>query len=247
MARVKIEQQPAYLLHRRPFSETSLLLDIFTREYGRLTLIAKGCRKKKNQANGLFLPLKPLIISWTGRGELPILTSIEQKSHVNNPDADATKCGYYLNELLIKLLHRHDSHESLFDHYQRTLIGLLDGADPAIELRLFEKYLLQEIGFGLVLDRDVETGEVIQPDLLYQYWPEKGPIVSSDQQGDGIFGSTLVALDKELFSSDKEKQQARRLTRQLIDTQLNGKQLRTRRVIREMSEFKNRLTPQTVK
>ncbi len=240
MARVKIDQQQAFLLHRRPYSESSLLLDFFTREHGRITLIAKGCRKKKTQAQGLFLPLKPLIISWTGRGELPILTSIEQKSHTPNPTEAVTKCGYYLNELLIKLLHRHDSHENLFDRYDETLMNLLEGGDPAADLRVFEKNLLQEIGFGLVLDRDVETGEVIKTNTLYDYWPERGPMVSKNQHGEGVSGSTLIALESETFGSGKEKLEARRLTRQLIDLQLSGKQLRSRRVIREMSEYHNR-------
>jgi DNA repair protein RecO (recombination protein O) len=241
LARVKVEQQAAYLLHRRPYSETSLLLDIFSRDHGRLTLIAKGCRKKKTQAQGLFLPFKPLLVSWTGRGELPILTSIEHQGFLPLPDKTGINCGYYVNELLLKLLHRHDSHEALFDRYNNFFYSLANGDDPNSVLRVFEKYLLQEIGFGLVLDHDVETGEIIHGHRDYQYIPQKGPVASSDAHIAKISGETLMALQTESFDSDKQKHEARSLTRALIDLQLNGKELRSRRVIREMKRLEKKI------
>ena len=239
MPRVKINQQPAYLLHRRPYSESSLLLDVFTREHGRLTLIAKGCRKKKNQPQGLFLPFKPLLISWTGKGELPILTSIEPVGFLPLPDITGINCGYYINELILKLLHRHDSHELLFDKYNALFHNLVNKKDPYSVLRVFEKYLLQEIGFGLVLDHDVVTGEVISGDQEYRYLPQQGPVVSLDSERETISGETLLALLHEEFSNNKQKRQARQLTRFLIDIQLNGKELRSRRVIREIKRYQN--------
>jgi len=241
MARFKVDQQPAFLLHRRPYSETSLLLDFFTRDHGRLTLIGKGCRKKKNQPSGLFQELRPLLVSWSGKGELPILSNIEPNGHVKNPDTDMAWCGYYLNELLLKLLHRHDSHENLFDRYQDTVLGLLMGNDPASELRVFEKHLLGEIGFGLVLDHDVDTGEVIDDKAEYFYYPDKGPVLSESGSGNTVSGMTLNALQNESFATKKERNEARKLTRQLIDLQLNGKQLRSRRVIRELTAYESKL------
>jgi len=241
LARVKVEQQAAYLLHRRPYSETSLLLDIFSRDHGRLTLIAKGCRKKKTQAQGFFLPFKPLLISWTGKGELPILTSIEHQSFLPLPDKNGVNCGYYVNELLMKLLHRHDSHEELFERYNNFFYSLANGGDPNSVLRVFEKHLLREIGFGLVLDHDVESGEMILGHRDYQYIPQKGPVASSDTHVEKVSGETLLALQIESFETDKQKREARALTRALIDGQLNGKELRTRRVITEMKRVEKKI------
>ena len=244
MARVKVEQQSAYLLHRRPYSETSLLLDFFSRDHGRLTLIAKGCRKKKTQAQGLFLPFKPLLISWTGKGELPILTSIEHQGFLPLPDRTGINCGYYVNELLLKLLHRHDSHEELFDRYNHFFYALANGDDPNSVLRIFEKHLLQQIGFGLVLDHDVETGEVILSDRDYQYIAQQGPVASSEEHVAKISGETLMALQTESLQTEKQKREARALTRALINVQLNGKELRSRRVIREMKRVEKQVQTQ---
>ena len=243
MAQVKVEQQAAYLLHRRPYSETSLLLDIFSRDHGRLALIAKGCRKKKTQAQGLFLPFKPLLVSWTGKGELPILTSIEHQGFLPLPDKTGINCGYYVNELLLKLLHRHDSHEALFGRYNSFFYSLSKGKDPNSMLRIFEKHLLQEIGFGLVLDHDVETGEIILGHHDYQYIPQKGPVATTNTQTANISGETLIALQMESFASETQKREARGLTRMLIDLQLNGKELRSRRVIREMKRVEKQVQP----
>ncbi len=239
MNRKKVDQQAGFILHRRPYSESSLLVEVFTREFGRLTLIAKGCRKKKTQPQGLFLPFKPLLVSWTGKGELPILTGIEQPGFAPPLSSTGISCGYYINELILKLLHRHDAHETLFEKYQEQILALADRQDPFVVLRIFEKYLLREIGFGLILDHDVESGEAIRPDMNYHYFPEKGPVLAASGEKGGIRGSTLIALDKERFPTRENHRQANRLTRYLIDLQLNGKPLRSRRVMREMKRFRH--------
>ncbi len=243
--RKKVDQQAGFILHRRPYSESSLLVEVFTREFGRLTLIAKGCRKKKTQPQGLFLPFKPLLISWVGRGELPILTGIEQPGFTPSLSGARVGCGYYINELILKLLHRHDAHEALFEKYQEQMLALTDQQNPFVVLRVFEKYLLREIGFGLILDHDVETGEAIRHDMNYRYFPEKGPVLATSHESGVISGSTLIALDKEQFLTREDQRQANRLTRYLIDLQLNGKPLRTRRVIREMKRFQYSQLPST--
>ena len=237
MARVRVNQQRGFLLHRRPYSESSLIIDIFTHEHGRLALIAKGCRKKNNQAQGLFLPFKPLLFSWTGKGELPILTGIEAIEHFRSLDPVGLNCGLYINELILKLLHRHDSHERLFEKYHELVYSLLNGGNPFTLLRVFEKHLLQETGFGLVLDHDTETGESIIENASYNYIPEMGPVKVGEGSPDTITGDTLIAFQNEHFTSSHQHKQARRLTRFLLDIQLNGRQLRSRRVIREMKRF----------
>ena len=212
-------------------------MEVFTREFGRLTLIAKGCKRKKTQPQGLFLPFKPLLIGWAGKGEMPILTGIEQPGFTPPLSGTRISCGYYINELILKLLHRHDAHEALFEKYQEQMLALTDHQDPFVVLRIFEKYLLREIGFGLILDHDVKTGAAIRHDMNYRYFPEKGPALAASHENDIISGSTLIALDKEQFRTREEQRQASWLTRYLIALQLNGKSLRTRRVIREMKHF----------
>ncbi|WP_423910342.1 DNA repair protein RecO [Candidatus Spongiihabitans sp.] len=239
---MKVNQQSGYILHRQSYRESSLLVQIFTRNFGRLTLIAKGCRTKKYQVQGLFLPFKPLLLSWTGKGDLPILTSIEQIGFCPQLDASRVACGYYINELILKLLHRHDPHELLYDKYDKSIFQLTDKKNPNSVLRVFEKYLLQEIGFGLVLDHDAESGETIAEEHSYQYVPQKGPIATNKEQGDIISGSTLIALQNEEFNSAQDRSQARRLTRLLIDIQLNGKELRSRRVMREMKHYREQIS-----
>ncbi len=237
MSRRKVEQQAGFVLHRRPYSESSLLVEVFTREFGRLALLAKGCRRKKTQPQGLFLPFKPLLFSWAGKGDMPILAGIEQPGFAAPLSGIRLGCGYYINELILKLLHRHDAHEALFEKYREQMLALAERRDPFVVLRVFEKYLLREIGFGLILDHDVESGESIRHDSNYRYVPERGPVLATAHESGVIRGSTLIALDKEQFPTRENRLQANRLIRYLIDRQLNGKPLRTRRVIREMKRF----------
>ncbi|MXZ80192.1 MAG: DNA repair protein RecO [Gammaproteobacteria bacterium] len=241
MARHRIDQQSGFILHRRPYAESSLLVDVFTREYGRLTLMAKGSRRNRQRSVGLFIPFKPLLLSWSGKGDLPVLTGIESCRFSVDLDPTARACGYYENELLLKLLHRHDSNEALFDRYRDSLIALEEGRDPHSVLRIFEKHLLREIGFGLILDRDAETGEAIREDAHYVYVPNKGPVHSSSPGKAAISGKTLAALKDENFDTLEQHREAMRLTRMLIDMQLNGRALRTRNVIHSMKRFKERM------
>jgi len=235
---MKVSRQPGFILHRRPYRESSFLVEIFSRKFGRLTLIAKGCRRKNSRVQGLFLSFKPLLLGWAGKGELPILTSIELSGFYKQPDSTGISCGYYINELILKLLHRYDPHELLYDKYAESISQLLDNQNPNTVLRVFEKYLLQETGFGLVLDHDVDTGEAITKSFSYQYVPQKGPILANSTNDNIVSGATLIALQTGEFNSDRERNQAQQLTRTLIDIQLNGKQLRSRRIVREMKRYR---------
>lgn len=247
---MKIHQQPAYVLHARPYLETSLLLDAFTKEHGRLTLIAKGARRVKSRVRGVLLPFHPLLLSWAGKGALPIVTAAE-------PDAGgggglrgaALASGFYLNELLLLLLHRHDAHEGLFAHYGDAIARLAEADAPHVALRVFEKNLLRDIGFGLALECDVDSGEAIDADARYRYVLEKGPVrVVEYETADNapptlqspatpISGRALCALRDEQFASSDELHQAQKLTRALIDRQLNGRELHSRRVLVEMKSY----------
>ncbi|MDD9858119.1 MAG: DNA repair protein RecO [Gammaproteobacteria bacterium] len=239
---MKVHQQPAYLLHARPFSESSLLADLFTREHGRLSVLAKGARRGKSRSRGALLPFQPLLASWAGKGQLPVLTSVEPRGR--QPGAlmkgEALASGFYLNELLMRLLHRHDAHEALFEHYHDALARLSEAHPPRRILRIFEKHFLHHIGFGAVFDKDADTGRAIDPRRQYHYIPEKGP-VSDRPPGEyalPVSGRTLHAMRDEHFPSERELREAKRLTRALIDRQLGGRPLRSRRVLMEMSRYR---------
>lgn len=257
---MKVHQQPAYLLRARPFAESSLLADLFTREHGRLTVLAKGARRGKSRVRGVLLPFLPLLASWSGKGQLPTLTSVELRmdgAAVNGAlKGETLASGFYLNELLLLLLHRHDAHEALFEHYHDAVSQLACAPSPRHArhaLRVFEKHFLRHIGFGAVFDRDADTGQAIDARRQYRYIPERGP-VRVDAAGDAnalndagdagdaagalpVSGRTLHALRDEVFPSDAELREAQRLTRALIDRQLGGRALRSRRVLREMSRY----------
>ena len=239
---MKVDQQPAYVLHTRPYSETSLLVDIFTREHGRLMLMAKGARRGGNRSRvrGILLPFQPLLASWSGKGALPILTAMEQSGRAAQMQGQCLASGFYLNELLLRLLHRHDAHEALFERYHQAIGQLAEARTPHPVLRIFEKNLLGHIGFGPVLDRDAETGEAIAAEGQYHYIPEKGPVRATPPghaPALAISGSALCALREERFASGADLREARRLTRALLEQQLNGRPLRSRRVIREMDQY----------
>ncbi len=243
---MKIEQQPAYVLHARPFSETSLLVDVFSKEHGRLMLLAKGARRGKSKSRGVLLPFTPLLASWAGKGQLPTLTSAEQNGPATAMKGQTLASGFYLNELLLRLLHRHDAHETLFAHYHLAIRQLAEAQPTRRVLRVFEKKLLDHIGFGAVLDHDAETGEAISARRQYHYILEKGPVRAESSAASAesatepaltISGSTLRALREEHFPSEVELREAQRLTRTLIDRQLNGRALRSRRVIMAMNKY----------
>lgn len=245
---MRIQNQPAYLLHWRPWSESSLLLDLFTRTHGRLALLAKGARRGRSRTRGALLPFQPLLASWSGKGQLPVLTGVEIAAVVPRPTGAALGCGYYMNELLLKLLHRFDPHERLFDAYDVAVVrlGSQAGDNNAAEraLRIFEKALLSETGFGLILDRDVRTGEAIDPGRDYQYLPGRGPVAAGEgKEGAGLMvrGETLLALGRESLVDARSLRESKRLTRMLLHQQLGGRPIRSREVVVQMSRYRGPL------
>ncbi len=231
---MRVQLEPAFVLRHRNWSETSLTLDVFTRTQGQLGLLAKGARRRSSPWRGLLEPFRPLVIGWSGRGELPILIQAEADGGSFATQGPALYCGFYLNELLLRLLHRHDPHERLFEYYREALAGLSQGDAPEMILRLFEKRLLDEIGYGLVLDRDVEDGSLIDSAAVYDYRPDRGPVriphpeVNSRVEGVPIRGSSLIALRAGQLSDAVAYREVKRLMRALLDRQLGGRPLHTR-------------------
>lgn len=219
----------AYVLHARNYRETSVLLEVFARQHGRVGLVARGARAARSPLRGVLRPFLPLMLSWRGRGELGTLTGAEPDGPVRLAGGAMLAGGFYLNELLIRLLARHDPHPGLFDVYDRTLMHLAEPAAAEPALRLFEKRLLSELGYALALEREA-GGEPVQAGRLYHYHLEEGPVeVERLSEGAlGVHGETLLAMASEELGDARVLAEAKRLNRAALAQYLGGRPLRSR-------------------
>ena len=226
--------EPAFVLHTRPWRETSLIVESFSRCHGRLGLIARGARRPKSRMRGLLQPFIPLLLSWRGKGELATLTMAEAESGVLPLSGSAAIVGFYVNELLLRFLHRHDPEPLLFDHYRVALDGISRAGDPEPDLRIFEKRLLQTVGYALELENEIESGRAIEPGERYRYTVDSGPVrwSSATSAGVCVSGSTLLALAREQLDDRRVLGEAKLLMRSIIDEHCGGRALVSRRMWR---------------
>ena len=237
MSRSRVDGQPAYVLHSYPFRETSLIVEVFSRDHGRVALLARGARRPRSVLRGLLLAFQPLELGWAGKGEVPTLMKAEWQGGQPLLSGKALFFGYYLNELLLHLLPREDTHASLFAAYAAVLRRFADDLQEA-DLRRFEKSLLQELGYGLTLATDAE-GRAVESAGHYAYQIERGPVRLS-RPGDSalsVSGKTLLDLAHEDFSDTRSLAEAKQLMRALMAHYLDGKQLETRKIFRELQEL----------
>ena len=234
---MRVELHPCYVLHGRPYRETSLLLDVFSRLHGRLGLIAKGVRKQRGDKRALLQPGRKINLAWTARRELGTLTQAEAASDERAPVTAALSM-FYVNELLVRLLHRNEPHPELFDSYCEAMDNLAEGQGEQAALRVFEKRLLQCLGYGLALETDVD-GNPVQPGARYQYLLERGPtpVVAAHCDGIGISGRTLLALAGEDLGVPASHcaivlGEAKQLMRAALGRLLGDKPLRSRALYR---------------
>ncbi len=227
----------SFVLHRRNFRETSLLLDIFSREHGIFRLIAKGAMRGKGGRSGVLQPFLPLSLAWTSRGEPAILTGAEARGNIFELAGKNLFCGFYLNELLVKLLPPHDPHERIFDCYTQSLQRLESGLRLDETLRFFELALLEELGYGLLLDCEAENGTEIRADLYYAYRIEQGPVEC--KAGDGaISGTVLLGLRNGFLTGPEETLSAKRLLRRVLHHYLGGRPLNSRALFKYSTSHK---------
>lgn len=237
--------QPAYVLHHRPFRDTSRILELFTRDYGRVSVFARGARGGKRAAGSLLSVLQPfhrVLVSYTGKGEAGHLNAAEFDSVMTEMPAPRSLSGFYLNELLMRLFARHDSHADVFDLYDRTVNNLkIPSQDEGIALRIFEKRLLAALGYGILLDREAVSGAAVREDWIYRYVVERGVArIDGVAEGDLIFsGASLLALAREDLTVSDVRADARRLLRAALDQYLAGRALRTREVSSALRHLKH--------
>lgn len=222
--------QPSYVLHTRAYRDTSLLIEIFSRDHGRMSAVARSARGPKSRFKGLFQQFVPLLLSWQGRTELMNLTTAENNGIPHYLTGEALLCGIYLNELLMRLLHRHDAHPGLFTAYQQALVGLQQNQQQQITLRLFEKRLLLELGYALQLDKVASTGLAVAPEQYYYFDPVQGllPCSNISTKNNVFLGESLLALHYEEFTNNEYLRDAKRLLRLAITSLLDSKPLRSR-------------------
>jgi DNA repair protein RecO (recombination protein O) len=225
-SRERIALEPAYVLHHREYRDTSRILDVFSERHGRITLFARGARGPKSKYASLLMPFRPLLLSWSGRGDAAQLTGAEPGSEAPAIPAARVMSAFYLNELVISLTTRHDPQAQLFADYARALRQLAAAAPPEAALRLFEKRLLESIGYGLELD--VEDGH------YYQFRAGLGFHEVRDDAPSAYAGRSLLALREESLDDLPTLDVARRVLRQALDHCLEGREIRTRTVARSM-------------
>jgi len=238
--RSKVDGQPAYVLHAYPFRETSLIVEVFSRDFGRMALLARGARRPRSAIRGLLMAFQPLELGWAGKGEVLTLMKAEWQGGQPLLAGPALFCGYYLNELLMHLLPREDAHEKLFARYSEMLSRLAEDAgagEREAGLRRFEKALLQELGYGLTLNHDSSGSEIIAA-AHYTYRMEQGPVRLEHAGGAAqvVSGKTLLDLAVEDFSDPRSRGEAKQLMRTLMAYYLGGKELETRRIFKELQE-----------
>lgn len=239
-AKQRIDQQPAYVLHAYPWRETSLIVEIFSQDYGRVALVAKGARRPASALRSVLMAFQPLLLDWSGGGDVKTLIRAEWQGGQPLLNGRMLLCGYYLNELILRLSAREDPHPVVFQAYARALAELSRGLPLAPVLRRFELVLLHELGYSVGLDSEAESGKAFDPDRHYCYIVEKGLVALVDgdivqrENACVLSGRTLLDMAEDNFDRPETIAQSRELLRMLINHYLGGQPLESRRVLKEL-------------
>lgn len=246
------ESSTGFVLHAYPYRETSLIVETFTRTHGRLVVVAKGAKRPNSAMRHALNPFQGLRLSWFGKTDMKTLKTAEHERIYPQLSGDALMSAFYMNELLLKLAHREDPHEALFDQYEVAL-GLLSSMPIAntssaklkiiaVALRTFELMLLRELGYALQLREEADTHSPVVADANYAYVMERGPIAmarAASPPGDALQlrGKTLLDMADADFSDPITQQQSKQLMRRAINHLLGDKPLHTRQLIRELKDI----------
>lgn len=230
-----VQLQPAFVLHTRPYRDTSLLVEALTRDYGRLTLVARGQRQSRQKARRPVQAFTPLLISWQGKTDLKTLTAAESSSTTSFLGGAYLYSGLYANELLMRLVPQGDAHEGIFEAYRNLLAGLVSGQELQVVLRQFEFRLLEDLGYGLDLSADANTGAAIMPEQVYHYVSDVGFLGvdgNSQQATSGFLGKDLLAIASGDYAQKETLRAAKRLARLALAPHLGNKPLKSRELFR---------------
>jgi DNA repair protein RecO (recombination protein O) len=230
----RTELTAGYLLHHRPWRDSSRILEVFTRDHGRLSLFARAVRGPHAKLASVLQPFQPLLFSWSGRGEAPQLTGAERAAPLAPLPQPAVMAAFYLNELLLRLTTRHDPLPELYDDYHRALAGLSAGEALEPALRIFEKRLLEALGYGLDLSAEAGSGEPIEPERYYDFRPGQGLVAARAGAAEALSGRSLLSLAAERLSAPRELADARRVLQGALAQCLEGRPLATSAVARSM-------------
>lgn len=230
---MRVELHPCYVLHRRPYRETSLLLEVLSCAHGRVGLVGRGAARRSAGWGGLLQPFRPLQLAWSQRGELGTLTGVEPDEGDQTLTPARMASGFYLNEILVRLLERNDPCPQLFACYAAALreVARAESEEPA--LRLFEKHLLAELGYALLLEATADTGQAIACDRTYHYVVEHGPCEHLPQGVASLplSGATLEALAQERIETPECRREAKQLMRFVLARYLGERPLESRRLL----------------
>ncbi|MEM1261817.1 MAG: DNA repair protein RecO [Pseudomonadota bacterium] len=233
--RQRVQHSPAYVLHQRPFRDSSLLVDVLSRDYGRMALIARGARSQRTRRRLVLQPFAPLSVSWTARSDLGTLTGAEAAGPPVQLVGDALLSAYYVSELLLVLTERQDPQPQLFVLYEATLTALAESSNSLLAtLRQFELRFLEELGYGLILTHDAMNAAPVDPAAYYRIAPDSAPlrVAGPSSQALVFSGAVLHAIAGARFDDTATLRAAQRITSAAIDRCLDGRELNTRKVLR---------------
>lgn len=234
----RIDHQPGVVLHTTAWRETSLIVEAFTRDFGRVSLVARGAKRPTSQFRGMLAPFCPVALSWSGRNEIRNLVRAEWVGGLRPLRGDALLAAFYASELLVRLLARGDAHELLFSNYLGALQAMAEGPPLAPILRAFELDLLREIGYAVPLDLCID-GRPIDAGARYVF--DAGAGARRHDGGNGeealVSGRTLHALAQRDFRDPEVAVESKALLRRLIRYHLDDKPLNTRRILQDLKNL----------
>jgi DNA repair protein RecO (recombination protein O) len=234
----RVAGQPAFVLHSYPYKETSLIIDVFSRQYGRIALLAKGAKRPHSQLRGALQTFQPLTLSWSGKSDLQTLTAAEWVGGMPPLEKNALLCGFYLNELIVKLLQRDDPQPLLFDEYVTTINQLAHIEPVPILLRKFELNLLKTAGVVNDLSFCVDQRCKVLPDGLYVVDPESGTRPASDNENRfTVHGKTLIDMQAANYADSVTQTQSKLLMRTLLTHHLHGNPIHTRQILMDLQNL----------
>lgn len=239
---MRVELEPCVILHRRAYRDTSLMLDAFSREYGRVGLIARGARRPKGRWRGVLEPLRSLRLSWSGRGDMQTLTAAESLGNTPAPRGDNLYAAFYGAELVLRLTARQDPHPDLFDSLCNLIRQLASDGQIAPPLRCFERDLLAELGYGLLLDVETDSATPVESGKIYYYHPEQGIRWADGRAQPGeqeVSGAALLALCTGDLHNAAHLRAARRMLGAALAPHLGGKPLRSAQTLRALRRLQH--------